>query len=119
MLLLLTALSSGLSEENEFITYSTRQGEVRGVVREARNGRKFDAFLGLPFAKPPIGELRWKAPEDPPVWNGIRDATKLAQVCAQDNLYHPDEMKGSEDCLYLNVFTPSSTEGINSELLVF
>lgn len=89
----------------EFVTYETNQGNVRGEVREARNGRPFHAFLGLPYARPPIGEFRWQPPQSPPNWEGTMDATKLANVCAQDRLYEPKEMDGSEDCLYLNVFT--------------
>ncbi len=87
------------------MTYETLQGNVRGEVRQARNGRHFNAFLGLPFARPPIGEFRWQPPQPAPKWEGTLDGTKLADVCTQDSLYEPEKMDGSEDCLYLNVFT--------------
>lgn len=93
------------------IEYETLQGKVRGEVRSARNGRTFHAFLGVPYARPPIGEFRWQPPQAPPDWQGTLDATKLADVCTQDRLYQPSEMEGSEDCLYLNVFTSPASEG--------
>lgn len=75
------------------------------------------AFLGIPYAKPPLDLLRFKRPEPSEVWNGIRDATHYSNSCFQelDTLY--PEFPGakmwnpntriSEDCLYLNVWTPS------------
>ena len=89
----------------DYVTYETNQGNVRGVIKKARNGATFNAFLGVPFARPPLGVFRWQPPQPAPLWEGILDATKSAQVCTQDDLYHPDKMLGSEDCLYLNVFT--------------
>ena len=89
----------------EYVTYETNQGNVRGLIKQARNGRIFNAFLGVPFARPPLGVFRWKPPQPAPKWEGILDATKIAQVCVQDELYNPKKMEGSEDCLYLNVFT--------------
>ncbi|WP_285488478.1 carboxylesterase/lipase family protein [Amycolatopsis taiwanensis] len=80
----------------------TRQGMLRGVV--AGDHR---TFSGIPYAAPPVGDLRWRAPAPPPEWDGIRDATRAGSSCAQ-----PDGgggLLGSEDCLYLNVNAPADT----------
>ena len=62
-------------------------------------------FLDIPFAKPPIGELRWKAPVRNDPWDGVRDATQFSDACAQNDTLQADASE-SEDCLYLNVWTP-------------
>jgi para-nitrobenzyl esterase len=62
-----------------------------------------DEFLGVPYAAPPVGPLRWRPPQPVARWNGVRDATRFAPHCAQP----PSPLggtTGSEDCLYLNVF---------------
>ncbi len=74
-------------------------GDVRGLaVPEGF------AFLGLPYAAPPIGDLRWKAPEPPAKWDGIRDGTTFSPSCPQPPGFTAGLM--NEDCLYLNVYTP-------------
>jgi para-nitrobenzyl esterase len=79
----------------------TSNGAVRGMTAGTT-----DEFLGLPYAAPPAGQLRWRPPHPPASWRGIRDATAFAPHCAQ-----PDTQAGvgstSEDCLYLNVFRPA------------
>jgi para-nitrobenzyl esterase len=62
-------------------------------------------FLGIPFAKPPIGELRWKAPRKNEAWEGVRDATQFSGRCAQLPGFF-GEGSENEDCLYLNVWAP-------------
>jgi para-nitrobenzyl esterase len=71
-------------------------GDVRGAVVSGGY-----AFRGLPYAAPPTGQLRWRAPEPPEAWKGVRDATQFAPSCPQ-----PGKPSASEDCLYLNVYTP-------------
>jgi carboxylesterase type B len=65
-------------------------------------------FRGIPYAAPPVGEFRWKSPQPLPCWSGVRDATRFGEVCAQPGTRHGSETTwfGSEDCLYLNVWTP-------------
>lgn len=105
-MLLAILLVIGLTKaEIEYVTYETEQGDVRGIVRQARSRRQFHAFLGIPYAQPPLETLRWMPPTKAPKWEGTFDASKTANVCAQDKVYHPQDLKGSEDCLYLNVFT--------------
>ena len=71
------------------------------------------AFLGIPYAAQPVGNLRWKAPQPPPTWSGIREATKYGPACPQTPSPWLPEMLGiqkmetNEACLYLNVWTPN------------
>nr|QVD39199.1 Carboxylesterase [Schistocerca gregaria] len=81
----------------------TKQGLVRGAFDTSYGGRKFLGFQNLPYAKPPVGQLRFRSPQAPDPWVDIRDATAQGPVCPQNNKLGPKE---SEDCLYLNVFTP-------------
>src|SRR5580765_279205 len=62
------------------------------------------AFLGVPFAAPPVGALRWRPPADVPSWTAPRDATAVGPACPQ--LTAPRYARMNEDCLTLNVWTP-------------
>lgn len=80
-----------------------------GFIRGQTDGQ-VDRFLGVPYAAPPIGNLRWKAPAPPPGWSGIRDAAALGNECTQlQNTKGGQVVAGSEDCLYLNVYRPANT----------
>ncbi len=69
-----------------------------------------DFFLALPYAAPPVGDMRWRAPGPVTPWDEPRDAGERPENCAQiDILAAATEPSGSEDCLYLNVFSPDST----------
>jgi len=77
------------------------QGVLRGqVVSGVRQ------FLGIPYAAPPVGDRRWTAPQEAPGWRGVRDATRFAPHCAQRATAF-GVASTSEDCLYLNVYTPT------------
>ena len=65
-------------------------------------------YRGVPYAAPPVGELRWKAPQPPPKWQGIRSATDNAAPCIQSNRAISYLPAPSEDCLYLNVWTAAN-----------
>jgi para-nitrobenzyl esterase len=81
----------------------TANGAVRGVVTAGGY-----VFRGVPYAAPPTGRLRWRAPESAANWRGVRDATTFAPSCLQrldGGFAPPGEL--SEDCLYLNVYTPT------------
>jgi para-nitrobenzyl esterase len=80
-----------------------------GLVRGATTGGT-DEFLGLPYAAPPVGALRWQPPQPAAPWHGIRDATAFAPHCAQ-NASPFGQASTSEDCLYLNVYTPAHRRG--------
>ena len=91
----------------ESLTVSTEQGKVRG---KTINEGKVKAFLGLPYAAPPVGDLRWEAPEPPAKWKGERDASKFGAHCAQNRVFEDmifQDGEDSEDCLFLNVYAPA------------
>jgi para-nitrobenzyl esterase len=73
-------------------------GELRGAP--AGSGA---AFKGIPFAQPPVGDLRWREPMPVKPWSGVRDALNYGGICAQAGR---GGASGSDDCLYLNVWTP-------------
>ena len=89
------------------LSVKTQQGKVHG---KTINEGKVRAFLGMPYAAPPVGDLRWKAPESPARWKGARDATKFGAHCIQGHVFDDmvfQDSGPSEDCLYLNVYTPA------------
>jgi para-nitrobenzyl esterase len=93
------------------LTVKTEQGKVEG---KTINDGKVKAFLGLPYAVPPVGGLRWKAPQPPAKWKGERDATKFGAHCAQNHVFDDMIFQGpeaSEDCLFLNVYAPAGATG--------
>ena len=76
-------------------------GYIQGVVEPGMT-----VYKGIPFAAPPVGDLRWKAPQDVIPWEGVRDAGKFGPSPISSMPFPPDQ---SEDCLYLNVWTPASS----------
>jgi para-nitrobenzyl esterase len=81
---------------------ATEQGCVRG---ESLGAVKI--FRGIPYAAPPVGELRWKAPQEHPYWEGIRDALQFGKSCPQlPGTIFRYQLEMEEDCLSLNIWTP-------------
>jgi para-nitrobenzyl esterase len=89
------------SAENPVV--ETESGSVQGM----RVGN-VTVFKGVPFAAPPVGDLRWRAPRQVDHWNGVKTATSFAPACMQKGVSMPGEVPPtiSEDCLYLNIWTP-------------
>lgn len=79
-------------------------GPVKGFEDEAGTW----VWKAIPYAKPPVGELRWKAPQDPDPWNVTREETEFSSECPQYDI--SGSVIGSEDCLYLNIWRPQSNE---------
>jgi para-nitrobenzyl esterase len=91
-------------------TVTTAQGRAAGKL--VRNGSQ-NAFLGLPYAAPPVGDLRWKAPQAALVWRGVRDATKFGARCEQWHVWDDyifQDAGPSEDCLFVNIYTPAKAK---------
>src|SRR5580700_1754399 len=78
-----------------------RQGEAQGIVADG-----VAVYKGLPFAAPPVGDLRWRAPKPAAKWGGVRAANAFSSTCAQ-----------AEDCLYLNLYVPAGAKA-NAKLPV-
>ena len=92
---------------NAQTTVATQSGTVQGVVEG-----DVTAFKGIPFAKPPVGDLRWRAPQPIDRWTGIKKADHYGPDCMQIP-YKADAAplgaKPSEDCLYVNVWAPTKS----------
>ncbi|XP_060742559.1 liver carboxylesterase [Tachysurus vachellii] len=106
------------NEKKEGSVVQTKYGALKGELVTAKGkDTVVYSYLGVPFAKPPVGPLRFTAPQPAEEWNGVRDATKQPYMCIQNrdttvelfgNLSISVEIpEVSEDCLYLNIYTPA------------
>ena len=80
----------------------TTGGTVKGYV-----GARISYYSGIPFAAPPVGTNRFREPQPPTPWSGVRDATTMGNICPQAKI-GSTLVLGNEDCLYLNVYVPSN-----------
>jgi para-nitrobenzyl esterase len=110
---------------------ATQLGLIEGVASQED---KTMAWLGIPYAKPPVGNLRWQPPQAPDAWTGVRSAKGFADACTQigglfgppprgkdysaiaETFYKP---VGSEDCLSLNIWRPLNDDGTKLPVIVF
>ena len=121
---LVTQGSVWSASDRSTVERQTRYGTVLGVDDSATTGTY--AWKGIPFAKPPTGPLRWKAPQDPDAWASPKSTQQFGNACVQygriygpgaNNRYDPtigttlNQAVGSEDCLYLNIWRPSTNHG--------
>ncbi|CAG9772679.1 unnamed protein product [Ceutorhynchus assimilis] len=86
-----------------------QSGQAQGTTISTPSGKTFYAWRGIPFAKPPLGDLRFKHPQRPEPWDGVLDATKDSKACLNSSYFggEPRPTYGfSEDCLYVNVYAP-------------
>ena len=99
----------------------TKYGQIHGVQKDG-----YTVFRGVPYAKPPVGEKRFCPPEKPACWEGVYKADHFGCVCPQTE-HEPDSFYGkefyldpefgmnqSEDCLYLNIWTPANAADVDS-----
>ncbi len=96
----------------------TQAGSVQGMTEDG-----ITVYKGIPFAAPPIGDLRWRAPAAPAAWTGVRSADKFAPACMQVPVVQADlgmeAVATNEDCLYLNVWTPAKSPGEKLAVMVW
>ncbi|EDS38142.1 gut esterase 1 [Culex quinquefasciatus] len=89
-----------------------QDGCLQGRYYSDLEGRPYEAYLGVPFAKPPVGRLRFRNPVQNDPWSGDYDATWERSRCMQKNDVKPQQtVQGGEDCLYLNVYRPRNVTG--------
>jgi para-nitrobenzyl esterase len=102
--------SSG-QNSSRAIVVRTADGSVRGKIAGTTA-----EYLGIPYAAPPVGALRWQPPSPAAPWRGVREATSFAPHCAQPAF---GAGSTSEDCLYLNVFAPADASDRNLPVMVW
>ncbi len=104
LVLLLTMFALNSVASTDTPTAKIETGLLQGATEYNMN-----VFKGIPYAAPPVGDLRWRPPQPAASWNGTRDASKFGDSCPQmyvKNLSTGLDLPGNEDCLKLNVFTP-------------
>jgi para-nitrobenzyl esterase len=96
----------------------TKSGPIRGTLE----GDGMRAFKGVPYAAPPVGPLRWQPPQAAVKWTDIRETTAFGAQCMQRRVFADMVFRASgtsEDCLFLNVWTPAKTDGERLPVLVY
>lgn len=118
-MLLLNAMAAIAEGETALGIVTTQYGDVSGVPGEIYSD--VTIFKGIPYAAPPVGELRWQPPQDPESWEGVRACDTYAAIAPQyadqgagsepykTDFYFGEFPETSEDCLYLNITTPATT----------
>ncbi|MEO6340685.1 MAG: carboxylesterase family protein [Caulobacteraceae bacterium] len=104
----LTLANLALSPAAEAATVKTQLGPVEGTSEDG-----LAVYRGIPFAAPPVGNLRWRAPAPAAKWSGTRDASKFAAHCIGNG------PSSREDCLYLNVWSPAKSPGEKLPVMVW
>ncbi|HEY5040953.1 MAG TPA: carboxylesterase family protein [Verrucomicrobiae bacterium] len=104
---MLAMFAVGLAYAQQPAPVKTDLGLVQGVSQDG-----LTVYRGIPFAAPPVGDLRWRAPQPAAKWDGVRQATQFAPMPIQNG-------RGSEDCLYLNVWTPAKSASDHIPVLVW
>ncbi|KAL4709624.1 hypothetical protein ACJJTC_007355 [Scirpophaga incertulas] len=87
------------------VQVKVKEGILEGETVSNVFGGTFHSFKGVPYAAPPIGDLRFKAPQPPKSWEGVRSAKQCGKQCYQFNFITRRRESGSEDCLFLNIYT--------------
>lgn len=116
--LLMAALSISASAQNPGPVIKAANGSLQGVVETSG----VTSYKGVPFAQPPVGDLRWKEPQSPKNWQGVRKADHFGPQAMQRYIYSDMQFRSdgkSEDCLYLNVWVPANPAKAKLPVLVY
>lgn len=120
LFLFLTACDESVLEVEKLPARETLREIESGKIIGFRDNSNTFAWLGIPYAKAPVGDLRWKAPQKEMPWSGVRESLEFQSYCPQIaglGIAAPKDLvgkvAGSEDCLYLNVWAPNSVESNN------
>ncbi|MDX1936069.1 MAG: carboxylesterase family protein [Flavihumibacter sp.] len=122
--LLMVVLATGICCQAQTNNYLAVQATIEnGIIEgnyDTKTGMQF--YLGIPFAKPPVGDLRWKAPQPLDAWKGVKATKKFGSRAVQGIIFGDMKSRSeglSEDCLYLNVWTPAKRNTKNLPVLVY
>lgn len=102
------------------VEVKVQQGWLSGEKLDTAQGDgQYYSFKGIPYAEPPVGKLRFKAPRPPLPWDGIRNATVHGPICHQCDIFTQDFEDGNEDSLYLNIYSPELNPASPLPVMVF
>jgi para-nitrobenzyl esterase len=129
LLLAFAAVTSAAAATDSGVV-KTKFGSVKGLESRDKNYAGVVEFRSIPYAAPPVGDLRWKAPVDPEKWDGVRVCDKYAAIPMQvlggaaqapydQDFYYSGVPEMSEDCLYLNVVTTKDSLNKNAKKPVY
>uniref|UniRef100_A0A914XKG6 Carboxylic ester hydrolase n=1 Tax=Plectus sambesii TaxID=2011161 RepID=A0A914XKG6_9BILA len=124
---ILFALCANLLQQAKCVNVSTTKGVVAGYRADFGTDMSqtyygsADVFLGIPYAAPPVGPLRFKPPQSSTAWNSLLNATSFESYkqCPQLNSFISNPQGSSEDCLYLNVFSPNVSSLVKYPVMVW
>ena len=105
-----------------FAASSAPQVKTDSGVVEGKDDGAVHTFLGIPYAAPPVGDLRWRPPQPATKWTGVRKATEFGAHCMQGKVYGDMNFRdpgGSEDCLTLNVWVPAKAPSAKLPVMVW
>ncbi|KAF8383578.1 hypothetical protein PRIPAC_72720, partial [Pristionchus pacificus] len=111
---ILIVISLSIAEEDLIV--NTSYGSIQGYESTSTDGTRVRIFKSVPFASPPIGDLRWKLPVQPKKWEGVKDGKKYSAACMSNSTTSKSPQPWvDEDCLYLNVFIHGECSASNKK----
>lgn len=105
---------TGATAQSVITRTQVEQGLIEGVEEDG-----IGHFKAIPYAKPPVGELRWRPPVPAEKWDGVYKTTEYAKMAPQQQGRHSDASRWSEDCLYINVMTPAKSKDEKLPVMVW